>query len=131
MSSLRDLQDFNGSRKCTTGRLGNRALRSEHSSRSTWSRRVDGQGGAAGVDRGSPRKKSVHHQGKKSTALPTPPSESQSNDPELETESLVVDVEDSELMRPPSLDVDPQGWSSSPYQYVRTWCAPAHNVVEE
>ena len=43
---------------------------------------------------------------------------------------MVVGVEDAgELMEPPSLDLDPQGRSSSPYRYVHG--APLHNVVEE
>ena len=42
---------------------------------------------------------------------------------------MVVGVEDGELMEPPSLDLDPQGRSSSPYRYVHG--APLHNVVEE
>ena len=62
-------------------------------------------------------------------ALPTPPDEAQSNGPELATGPSVVDVEDGELMVPPSLDLDPQGRCSSPYRYVHG--APLHNVVKE
>ena len=99
-----------------------------------------GTSAAAGVGRGSPGKissspmKSTQTQaqaGKESTALPTPPNEAQSDGPELETwPSVVVGVEDAgELMELPSLDLDPQGRSSSPYRYVHG--APLHNVVEE
>ena len=79
-------------------------------------------GASVGVGGGSPGKisssplKSTQAKGqaaKESTALPTPPDKPQSNELEFENEPLVVNVEDSELMEPPSLDLDPQGRSSS------------------
>ena len=99
-----------------------------------------GSSAAAGVGGGSPGKispsplKSTQAQAqaaKETTPPPTPPNEAQSNGPELATgPSSVVGVEDAgELMKPPSLDLDPQGRSSSPYRYVHG--APFHNVVEE